>query len=389
MRILLVHTYYQEPGGEDVVFQQEKNLLSTSHTVEEFTANNQKGFLGLIQTALSPWNFKAGQRFEKILRQFKPDVIHVHNLHYALGPWILRRACKMGIPVVMTLHNYRLLCPSATLFYDGKLFTDSLYESFPWTAIHKGVHSQSKIKTAWLAWTTYFHHKLGTFQKVDRFITLTPFARHLFINSSLGLKPDQMVVKPNVTAPAMVPPTERGKQFLFVGRLSQEKGIIPLIEAFKHSPYTLKIAGQGPLLSLVRSATQTHSNIEYLGVLDRLEIQQQMSSCSALIFPSLWYEGMPMTLLEAFSLGTPVLASRLGAMESMIDDGIQGYLFEAGQISSIQECLKRWTETSEEVKAAIQINVLRTYESLYKPEQTLAQLEEIYHSVHKKTLNGR
>jgi glycosyltransferase involved in cell wall biosynthesis len=388
MRILIVHTYYQAPGGEDLVFHQEKKLLSQQHTVTEYIAHNQKGLLGAIQTFLSPWNYKASQGFEKVIRQFRPDVIHIHNLHYALGPWLLRTAKKCGVPVVLTLHNYRYLCPSATLFADGQIFTQSLYQSFPWTAVTKAVHSQSVIKTFWLALTHYLHRQWGTFRQVDRFIALTTFARELFIQSPLHLLPSQVVVKPNFVFPSPQEEVPRSEHFLFVGRLSEEKGIRVLLEAFRHSPYKLRIAGQGPLLEEVKRVCATTSNIEYLGVLDRSTTLKEMAECSALVFPSIWFEGMPMTILEALSVGTISIASRLGAMQSMITPGENGWLFDAGKAASLENALQKWQQLEVVEQSRMRRQARETYLSLYTPESNYQQLIEIYQSVlPKQSLN--
>src|SRR5690606_10534257 len=171
MRILVIHNFYQHPGGEDVVFEQERALLGATEDVFSLTFTNHKGLRGAWQTLWSPWNIWAGKCVKQAVRRHRPDVIHIHNLHYAVGPVAIRIAKRMGVPVVMTLHNYRLICPSATLFSHGKLFTDSLHTQFPWRAIGWGVHSHSRFKTFWLAWTTWLHKKLGTWKLVDRYIT--------------------------------------------------------------------------------------------------------------------------------------------------------------------------------------------------------------------------
>src|SRR5690606_35711363 len=173
---------------------------SSDLDVEVLTFQNRKGWRGLVQTLWSPWNGRAARRVKRAIEQFHPDIIHIHNLHYAVGPIAIRVAKRLGVPVVMTLHNYRLICPSATLFSHGKLFTDSLHTQFPWRAIGWGVHSHSRFKTFWLAWTTWLHKKLGTWKLVDRYITLTDFAKQVFVGSSFGIPPEKYVTKPNFVA---------------------------------------------------------------------------------------------------------------------------------------------------------------------------------------------
>src|SRR5690606_40845768 len=220
MRILVIHNFYQHPGGEDVVFEQEKALLGTTETVFSLTFQNEKGWRGAWQTLWSPWNIWAAKRVKQAIKRHQPDVVHIHNLHYAIGPIAIRTAKRMEVPVIITLHNYRLLCPSATLFYRSKVLNASLQAGFPWEPVRKGVHSQSLIKTGWLAVTNWLHRRIGTWHMVDRYITLTDFAKQLFVNSSFGIAAEKFVIKPNFVADGldtMISP--RGQHFLFVGRL--------------------------------------------------------------------------------------------------------------------------------------------------------------------------
>jgi len=294
MRILVIHNYYQDPGGEDTVVAQEKLLLTQTENVTLLTFRNQTGLRGAWQTLWSPWNIWAGQRVRRTIKRFEPDIIHIHNLHYAVGPIAIRVAKKAGIPVVMTLHNYRFICPSATLFYDGKVFTDSLHASFPWRAVRLGVHSHSRFKTFWLALTTWLHKKWGTWQMVDRYITLTDFAKQLFMDSSWGVPAEKYVTKPNFAVATkrndLAAAPARADYFLFVGRLTEEKGILVLLDAFAGTDLRLQIVGDGPLRKHVTAAAQTSPNITYVGALERTAVTPLLASCTALVFPSMWYE---------------------------------------------------------------------------------------------------
>ena len=380
MRILSIHNYYQHPGGEDVVFEQEKALLATADDVFSLTFNNRKGWRGAWQTLWSPWNIWAAQRLRRAIKQYQPDLIHIHNLHYAIGPIAIRVIKRLGIPVVMTLHNYRLLCPSATLFHDGKLFTDSLHAGFPWRAVWIGAHSHSVAKTFWLSFTTWLHKKLGTWHMVDRYITLTDFAKQVFLNSSLGLPAENLVTKPNFVANGVQAAEPRGHHFLFVGRLTQEKGVEVLLEAFAGTDYQLRVVGDGPLRGMVADAAQRHPNITYHGTLERAAIDQQLATCTALVFPSIWYEGMPITLIEAFAAGTPVIASELGAMKSMVHDGRNGWRFAAGNATELRNKVKLWLMTDDAYRHLVSIEARREYEQRYTAAQNRGLLLTIYHS---------
>lgn len=378
MRILIIHNHYQDPGGEDAVFEQEKNLLAAVAEVSSLTFKNRKGWRGVWQTLWSPWNLWAGRKVKRAIRAYRPDIIHFHNLHYAIGPVAIRIAKRHGIPVVMTLHNYRLLCPSATLFHRGKLFTDSLHAAFPWKAVRLGVHSHSVFKTFWLAFTVWLHRKLGTWRMVDRYITLTDFAKQVFAGSSLGVPAEKFVTKPNFVTNGDQADEPRGDHFLFIGRLTEEKGIAVLLEAFAGTDLQLRIAGDGPLRNLVVKTAANHPNIRYLGSLGRTAIDEQLAVCTALIFPSIWYEGMPMTLTEAFAAGTPVIASDLGAMQTMIHDGQNGWHFPAADAIALRQKAARWLEADDAFKQRIGEQARQEYEQHYTADRNKTLLLHIY-----------
>lgn len=378
MRILIVHNHYQHPGGEDTVVSQEQSLLAETETVSLLTFQNRKGWRGLVQTALSPWNFLAARQLANAIRQFRPDVIHIHNLHYAIGPIAVRVAKRLGIPVVMTLHNYRLVCPSATLFHAGRPFTDSLTRSFPWRAVRLGVHSGSAVKTWWLAFTTWMHKALGTWKAVDRYIALTPFAKQLVAESTLGIPPSRISVKQNFLAPGPVASRQREGFFLFVGRLAAEKGVETLLQSFAESGAELAIAGDGPLRPLVEQHAQSSPHIRYAGALSRTEVGEMLSRCTALVFPSIWYEGMPMTLIEAFAAGTPVIASDLGAMQAMVSNGENGLLFNPGDARALRETVGRWTALAPDEKQAMGQAARREFEEKYDAVTNRQLLMDIY-----------
>ena len=323
MKILFIHNKYQQKGGEDTVFEQELELLGQSEQVRSLTFQNFSGGKGVVQFLLSAWNVFSAGKIKKAIRDFQPEVIHVHNWHYAVGPLVVRIAGKRNIPVVLTIQNFRLLCPSATLLYKGALFMDSVQASFPWTAVKKKVYRNSYFQTWWLACVIWIHKKIGTWKMVDRFIVQTDIAKNVFISSSLGVAENQFSIKPNFIKDPGLVPVEREDFFLFIGRLAEEKGIDVLLDAFKDKSADLYIGGDGPLQEKVIAACNENPRIHYLGLLDKKAVRDLMGRCSTLIFPSIWFEGMPMTLIEAFAVGTPVIASDLGAMASMIRGGGQ------------------------------------------------------------------
>lgn len=391
MRILIIHNRYQDPGGEDAVFKQESKLLARVAEVETLEFFNRKGPRGWIQFAFYPWNIQAALRVKRHVRRFRPNVVHIHNLHYALGPLVIRMLRRLGVPIVLTLHNYRLLCPSATLTHDGHLFTESLDQIFPWSAIRQGVHRDSKIKTFWLAFTYAVHRWCGTWNMVDRYFVLTTFARELFVRYRNEIPSEKFVVKPNFLPDPGRPnqgnaekqPHSRQQHFLYIGRLTEEKGLEILLKAFSTNGLSIRIAGDGPMRARVQSLADANPRIQYLGMLAAEDVLTEMRACSALIFPSIWYEGMPMTLIQAFATGTPVIASKMGAMETMIRPNIEGLLFEAGNPESLQNALELWKNCPDNSKMKISQQARIAYETHYTPAENerllLAQYQSLIH----------
>lgn len=384
MKILLIHTFYQLAGGEDAVFEGEYRLLAKNHEVHKQVFRNHNGLKGAWQFFGSFWNARAKETLKKRMRIVHPDVVHIHNWHYAAGPVIIRAAKELGIPVVLTLHNYRLLCPSATLLMNGKLFTDSLHASFPWAAIRKKAYRHSALQTFWLALIIWVHKKTGTWAMVDKYVVLTDFAKSLFKRSVFGIPEERFTVKPNFTPPVAGNTLNRGNHFLFIGRLSEEKGIRVLLETFGDIDIPLSIAGNGPLEAEVLESCKLHKHINYLGRLNKEGVQAALQHCTALLFPSIWYEGMPMTLLEAFACGTPVIGSNIGAMQSMISHGYNGLLFEPGDAGSLKQQLGYWQSLSDGEKRVYQENACKTYQENYTPEKNEEWLKAAYYSVIEK-----
>lgn len=378
MRILIIHTFYQAPGGEDAVFQQESELLSQDNQVHTLTFQNRKSLLGALQTACSIWNILAANKLKKAIRHFKPDIIHLHNTHYAAGPILIRTIAKQGVPQVMTLHNFRLLCPSATLYHHNHLFLDSLKQDFPWTAIREKAVNNSAIKTFVLAFNYWFHRKIGTWKKVNRYINLSTFARSIFADSTLDVPSEKFVVKPNFVFPSTLRQPVPQDYFIYVGRLSEEKGIINLIEAFKMTPLQLRIIGAGPLEYQVTESIKNQANIQYLGFRPRHEILPLIASAQALVVPSICFEGMPITILEAYSVGTPVLSSILGPLPEMIIPDKTGNTFDPQNRDEIVHCLKQWDAKATTEKDEIRKTCKAYYFSNFTPAINKEKLLAIY-----------
>ncbi|WP_104383909.1 glycosyltransferase family 4 protein [Sphingobacterium sp. HMA12] len=388
MRILIIHTFYQSPGGEDTVFQQESSLLSQDHQVHTLTFQNKKGWRGALQTLGSVWNIFAANRLKKAMREFKPDVVHLHNTHYASGPLLIRTIAKQDVPQVMTLHNFRLLCPSATLYHHNHLFLESLKEEFPWTAVKEKAFNDSIIKTFLLAFNNWFHRKIGTWQKVNRYINLSSFAKSIFADSTLRIAPEKFAVKPNFVFPSALSTEIPKPYFIYVGRLSDEKGILNLIESVKGTNLELRIIGGGPLEEEVVKGIRDYANISYLGFKPRTEILPLVAAAQALIVPSICFEGMPITILEAYSVGTAVLCSNLGPLPEMIIQDKTGQTFDPHNKDEIVACLTQWNAKQTDEKDEIRKTCLAYYFSNFTPEINESELLAIYKdAIEDKKLN--
>lgn len=384
MRVLMIHNYYAYSGGEDAVFRNECALLrehSIKTTVFEF--HNRKSRLGkLIALLLSPFNFFSYWKISRYLDEYPVDLVHVHNWHFAASPAIILAAKNKGIPVVHTLHNHRLLCPSAMLFHKRKIYLKSLGKRFPWKAVFDRIYRNSFIQTLIVAFTVWLHKILGTWKKVDRYITLSPFARNLILQSGLGIDPSKIVMKPNFTDDRGFEENAGNRSgFLFVGRLSEEKGIDILLNAAASAGVHLTIAGDGPMNEMVKSFEASHQSISYLGRQSQEEVIDLLKSHSAVILPSTCYEGMPMIVLEAFSTGTPVIATGLGAMPDIITEGYNGWLVEAANSKALENKLKSFEQLSLDEKSRLSGNARNTYEQLYTPEANLQKILAIYRQV--------
>lgn len=376
MRILVIHNYYQDHGGEDVVFQQEVNALKSDFQVETLTFQNKKSWKGAFQYLLYPWNIFAYIKTKKKIKNFKPDVVHIHNTHYASGPMVIRAVKSCNKPVIMTLHNFRLLCPSATLFYNGKIFTDSINVTFPWKAVRLKVLDNSFPKTFATAFTYYLHQRLGTWKSVDMYLPLAHFSKSLFLNSKRKLKEEQFSVKPNFVEIAVEKrtPTEH---YLFVGRLSLEKGIKELVNAFIKTDKNLVIIGDGPLYKEIEAIASNYKNITLKGQQSKEKIISELAKAKAILVPSVCFEGgVSLAIIEALACKTPVLASNIGAIADCIKPKETGWLFDPYDSQSIIDCLHSF-ESTINTESIVEKGLLE-YNQLFTKDKVYQQLVNIY-----------
>lgn len=378
MRILFVHTFYKLQGGEDAVVQNEMDLLRKhGDEVELLSFNNTGG--GLLKLLFMPYNPFSYRATKKKLEAFHPDIVHIHNLHFAASGSVIHAIHRAGIRMVMTIHNYRLLCPSASLYHNNKLFLKSLKADFPWAAVRKGVYKNSRIITFWLAFSNYLNRKIGTWQLVDKYIFLNAHSRTLFLDSTFNLEHKKTALKPNFAQATKVGPRPASDSyFLYVGRLTEEKGVLTLLEAFASSGAWLKIAGMGPLESVVEGYAIDNKNIEHLGQQSRENIDQLLEKAEAVIFPSVWYETFGMIVIEAFAKGIPVITSDLGNMKILVTSGFNGLTFDPGNSTDLKTKVNEFMALTQVKKIQMHENARETYELNFSPEDNASRLQEIY-----------
>jgi glycosyltransferase involved in cell wall biosynthesis len=382
VRVLVAHNYYQQPGGEDVVFSAETELLEQhGHTVYKYTehSNRISGLTKFDVALKSLWSLQTSRTFEEIVEEFRPDVAHFHNTFPLISPSAYYACARQNIPVVQTLHNYRLLCPAATFFRDQMVCEDCLKKTPPFPGIVHGCYRQSRVQTAVVATMLTVHRWKRTWsEKVDVYIALTDFARNKFIQG--GLPAEKIVVKPNFVSLNTTHTKSDRNYALFVGRLSPEKGITTLIRTWQRLNYIpLKIAGSGVLLNELKSYL-THENLNYidfLGHCTREQIVALMRNALFLILPSEWYENFPVTIAEAFACGLPVITSKLGSMQEIVEDGKTGLHFEPGNITDLASKVA-WAWNHRTEMETMGENARKEYEAKYTPQRNYGMLMEIY-----------
>ena len=375
MKILVAHNAYQQRGGEDAVVEAEVSLLREhGHEVEMYRQHNDA--LNHMPRALAAistvWSRRSAGDIDALCEHFKPEVIHVHNTFPLISPSLYWAAGKRHVPVVQTLHNFRLLCPQAIFLRDGKICEDCIGK-LPWRSVTRKCYRESAAQSAVVAGMLSAHRALGTYRdRVTRYIALNRFARDKYVEG--GLPAARFRIKPNFVSSAAAPTWENRRGGLYVGRLSSEKGLEVLAAAAGPSDGApLEVIGGGPLEALAREAF----GARYLGYLPLEEIMARMGRARFLVLPSICYENSPRTIVEAFSCGLPVIASRLGALADIVRDGATGLLFNAGDAADLAAKIA-WAESHPEQMLHMGRAAREEYETQYTPQRNHALLMDIY-----------
>jgi glycosyltransferase involved in cell wall biosynthesis len=339
MKILILHNYYKIHGGEEQVLKAEVQLLKENgHEVVLFTLNNQDvGNINPLSLAVNTiWNHKVYHEIRNMIKKEKPQIAHFHNTLPLISPAAYYACQAEGVAVVQTLHNYRMFCPNGILFRDGKPCMDCAGKRIAFPAVKNGCYRNSRLSSAAVTSMLAIHRAAGTWRdQVDVYIALTDFASDLFLNE--GIPKEKIKIKPNYLQENPEFSYEDKNYALYVGRLSKEKGIQTLLNAWDklEKKIPLKIVGEGPLLDEIIKKANGNSFIEILGHKKLDEIYSLMKDASFVVVPSECYETFGRVSIEAFACGTPVVSSNIGAIAEVVTDGVTGIHFESGNSNSL------------------------------------------------------
>lgn len=376
-KILIVHNYYQIPGGEDTVVANEEQLLKEyGHEVFFYSRKNSElKTMSKLQKIMLPFtsifNIRTYIDIKQIIRRKNIEIVHVHNTLALISPSVYYAAKACKVPVIQTIHNFRLLCPGATFFREGHICEECITKGLK-CAIKHNCYRESKIQTIVCVINMKLHRMMGIYRDFN-YICLTEFNKSKLL-SLKQVNQDKVFVKPNFvnSIGEFIPGTQRVNQFVFVGRLDKLKGIDILLKAWnrmgKAAP-KLIVCGTGPMEKWCKQfITKTRSNVELRGYIPNKEARKLIAHSKALILPTQWYEGFPISIVEAYSVGTPVICTAIGNASSVVEEGITGWKFKdmAGLISAI--------ENYEDICA----RTLENYKTKFAKDINYKKMMEIY-----------
>lgn len=349
MRVLLVHNFYGAgaPSGENYVVHSERDILAErghevvvySRESDEIRAKGSRG--AIIGGLVTPWNQRSLREVSRIVRQFRPDVMHVHNTFPLISPSVF--SVGDDVAKVLTLHNYRLFCPAAIPLRDGEVCSKCIDARSSWASIRYGCYRNSRVATLPLAASVALHRAIGTWsRRVNRFVVLSRFQASVVRHA--GLPAERVIVKPNFVRgqATPLPWTKRHRYVLFAGRFGEEKGVRTLLKAWKmwgQAAPQLHLAGDGELRPEVE-AMANELPVKVLGRLSRDELRLQMAQAMLVVVPSEWWETFGMVVCEAYAQGTPVAVSNLGALPELVENNRTGAIFRSGDPVSLLDCVR-------------------------------------------------
>lgn len=384
MRIGIFHNRYLQRGGEDVASDAEAALLAKAgHEVHRFTVDNRDAIegsrLGPVRTALGAhWNPETPRQVDAFLDAHPVDVAHVHNFFPVLSPSLHWALARRSVPVVQTLHNYRLLCANGMLLREGRPCEECVTRG-PWNALRHGCYRGSRAQTAVWARATAHHRRRGTWEDaVSLFTTPSEFARRKLLQA--GLAPERVVVKPNPVADPGAP-TPPGEGAVYVGRLSHEKGVDLLLEAWRaQGGAPLCIVGGGPEEARLRAQGAGIPGVRFLGEQEHARALAAIAAAAFVVVPSRWYEIFPMAALEALACGRAVVVPKDTALAEIVEAGRTGVHFAFGDAADLARACRELLLAAPFTRALGE-EARASYEDLYADGPALARLEAVYEAV--------
>ena len=391
MRIVICHNYFRERGGEDQVFEDELELLTShGHDVATFVKRNTdlSGLIPTIKTAIgTPWNRGASAELEDLVRKTKAEIVHFHNWVPQISPAGFYAARNAGAAVVQTLHNYRWVCPKGILFRDGSLCEDCVGKRVPWPAVLHSCYHASMVGSLFVGAAIGLHNAIETpARAIDAFIAPGQFIKQKM--TAAGIPGDRIYIKSNFLPVDPGPGTGDGGYAMYLGRLSPEKKIDTLLAAWERLDGTipLKISGDGPLRPVVEAAARRDPSIDYLGFAPNEALDGLLGSARVLVFTSGTYEAQPLTILESCAKGTPVIVARMGAMEELVEDTKTGWHFNPNDSDDLARVVAEVFEPSIDL-APIRKAVHGNYLEQFTPGPNHERAMEVYEAAirHRKT----
>lgn len=382
MKILMGHNYYQKAGGEDSCYESECELLANhGHKVYRYIKHNddikQMSMFDVGSKTL--WNDETYHEILQLLQQEQIDIVHFHNTFPLISPSVYYAAEKASIPVIQTLHNYRLICSNGIFYRNGHICEDCIGKTIPWPSIIHACYRDSRLQTAGVASMQTLHRIKNTWKsKVTIYIALTQFGCDKFIEA--GIDPAQIRIKPNFIPNDPGFNDFIGDYILFVGRLTPEKGVFTVLDAWRNlSHIPLKIAGDGPSYDQMKRLIQRDSlnHVEMLGWKKPSELVEIVKNARALVFTSKWYETFGLVAAEAFACGVPVIASRIGAIADVVSDNKDGIHFTPGSVEELRIAATQLWENND-LAHEMSRNARKSYEEKFSPGPNYKMLMSIY-----------
>lgn len=387
MKILLGHNFYRSssPSGEDAVYLNERALLLEHAEVvayERYSDDiNATGFMQRLHLAGEVgWSRQTYQEISALIEQEQPDLAHFHNTFPLISPSAFAACRAHGVPVVLTIHNYRLVCANAFLMRQGEICEKCLGGNLL-PALWYRCYRNSLPATMAQVWSQASNRWRGSYHRdVDCYIALTQFAADKLIAG--GLPAQRFVIKPNFLPGDVEPGNGDGGYVVFVGRLSEEKGVLTLLSAWEQlGNYPLRLVGDGPLRGALEAiASERRLPVTFLGTQAKADVIRIIKDAALLVLPSEWYEGFPMVIIEAFACGTPVVASRIGGVPAIVRDGFNGANFRPRDPDDLAMTLRRVLQDTD-LLSSFRLNAYRDFRMQYTPEANIQKLLAIYNKI--------